>query len=648
VRGLAALCLAAAGCAGVFDLEYVADPEPPLPLESRVTGTGVTHVISNDVQREPAVTDVPFEAVWHVILDDGREPTVEQSTGGAFTFLRASDTQAYRLYTNVVGYHLEVDSDATTQVLSAPSWGRPDRESPDVNTGLEYRITGVPSSGTARVNTTGLWTSTGGAPPDAFRIEWTNAVSLDGTVGILRASKNDRAYWVFDQSQGAYTATVGYRSDDIEMTQGQTFTVSEAYTAANRDQCIRVTVPLGDELQRLAAAGIGPANGLSGYWAVSSTATPDLSPGIGFFVASSAGTSNVEDLDVQVANPYAGHSLLVTAAVGRQRFITAEGALNPVAVADITQYFVVPSTTCTVSTTVAANVAIATNIRLDDMAWTDDNSVLAADRSKPFTLAWDVSDGLADGFRVDLLKVAAIGTATSIQLAGRWHTRNREIVIDPPLLDPLGTYVALIDIESGRPNGTADSTISYPFAYSFVSSASFRVPGPSSRRRNRVGGGGFDLVVGAQRLVVPAVLADSLRVLLAHETLGLRQAVAHALEVFAVLVAPQPTELLEHPLLVLSPPLAEPLRGERAVAERTQCHDAGLVGRRERLAHDGFDAEAAQLPVMGAVAAARDDRQVREVMQDVLGDLRRLGGIVDGEDEQPRALAAGRVEQLDA
>src|SRR6185503_19144314 len=151
----------------------------------------------------------------------------------------------------------------------------------------------------------------------------------------------------------------------------------------------------------------------------------------------------------------------------------------------------------------------------------------------------------------------------------------------------------------------------------------------------RVEGGGVGAVVGAEGFVVPAGVALEVDggVLVAHEALGFFEGALGALEVAGAVAAPEIAELLDDGLLVVAPAAGEAVGRVGAVAEVLEGFDGGLVGGAEGLAEDFADAELAELEVVGAVDAASEDGEVREVLADAFGDLGGGRGVVDGEDE---------------
>ena len=84
----------------------------------------------------------------------------------------------------------------------------------------------------------------------------------------------------------------------------------------------------------------------------------------------------------------------------------------------------------------------------------------------------------------------------------------------------------------------------------------------------------------------------------------------------------------------------------RLPAEQLERAARAHQRRVERLALDQAHADLAQLQVVLHVACARDDRELREVLEDEPGHLQALLDVVDREDEHARLRGARRAQQI--
>jgi len=104
---------------------------------------------------------------------------------------------------------------------------------------------------------------------------------------------------------------------------------------------------------------------------------------------------------------------------------------------------------------------------------------------------------------------------------------------------------------------------------------------------------------------------------------------------------------LELRLVVLAKERHRVLRSRLVEAQPEERVARGLEARREGLAMDDADTEIAQPEVVDAVAGARDDLEVREVLAHHGRRFDRRLHVVDRKNEQLRILRLGRVQKLE-
>ncbi|NVB84510.1 MAG: hypothetical protein HOV81_39410, partial [Kofleriaceae bacterium] len=459
---VALLLFAGLGCDSVFGLQHIDGPPdgqlvaPDLP-DTYVTGRRSWHLVTNDPQRRPMLAEVPLPTPWTVELDDGTRPTVTMHDDGSFEFARAHAGQAYRLIasTNV----FEVQHTSASLELAQSYYGRLERDPVTPGTTLGYTVPNAVQTATtvAYVNTTGLWSSTQAPNVSSFTLDWTKQGSLSGPAGLLRVDENDRAFYILDDNVGGYTATIGYRADDITIPAGGTPAITGAYSAAVRDSCIHVLANHASVAARLTQAGMTGSKVAN--WIVRSVPIAANGPFVGFATASAGqvGTLSNVDMNMMTANPYPGHDLVLSQSVFAARTFTAPGA-TAATLYEGSQHYVIPATSCAAPTVLDGAAAIPSDFMIDGVPLTADGQPLAVPRPGSITFSFR-ADGAADRYRVDVYEIFKnASAATGFRLVTQIYSQKTDIRIDSSLLQAGGSYTLLGVAEVGYPTAPVGDT----------------------------------------------------------------------------------------------------------------------------------------------------------------------------------------------
>lgn len=466
---LALLLLAGVGCDSVFGLQHIDGPPdghvvaPDLP-DTYVAGRRTWHLVTNDAQRRPMLSEVPVPVPWTVVLDDGTQPTVTVHDDGSFEFARSRVGQAYRLI--APSHEVEIQHTSGNLELGPTAYGRLDRDLVTPGTKLSYMISNATQTPTtvAYINTTGLWSSTQAPNVSMFTLDWTKQGSLYGEPGLLRVDQNDRAFYILDDNVGGYTATIGYRADDISIPAGGMPAIAGAYSTAIRDSCIHVLANHASVALRLEQAGIvGPklAN-----WIVRAVPIASNGPFIGFATASAGqvGTLSNVDMNITTANPYPGHDLVLSQSVFSARTFAAPGA-TPITLYEGTQHYVIPATSCATPTVLDGAAAIPTNLTVDGTPIVAEGQPVAVPRPGSVTFSFTAT-GAADRYRVDLYELfKAADNTTGLRLVTQIYSQKSEIPVDSSLLEAGRSYTLIAVVEVGYPYAIVGdmARISYPY-----------------------------------------------------------------------------------------------------------------------------------------------------------------------------------------
>lgn len=477
---VALLLFAGLGCDSVFGLQHIDGPPdgqvvaPDLP-DTYVTGRRTWHLVTNDAQRRPMLSELPLPTLWTVELDDGEKPTVTVHDDGSFEFARAHVGQAYRL----IASGFEVQHTSPHLQLAPSFYGRLERDAVTPGTTLGYTVPNAVQTPTtvAYVNTTGLWTSTRAPNVSSFTLDWTKQGALYGAPGLLRVDQNDRAFYILDDSAGGYTATIGYRADDITIPAGGTPAITGTYSMAVRDSCIHVLANHASVAMGLTQAGMTGTKVAN--WIVRAVPIAANGPFIGFVTASAGQSSTLSNVDMNImtANPYPGHDLVLSQSVFAVRTFTAPGATTATTVYEGTQHYVIPATSCATPSVLDGAAALPTSFSIDGVPLTTDGQPVSVPRPGSVTFSFTAT-GAADRYRVDVYEIfKGASAATSFRLVTQIYSQKTDIRIDSSLLEAGRSYTLLGVAEVGYPNAPVGdmSTISYPFGIGFQFTSMFTV-----------------------------------------------------------------------------------------------------------------------------------------------------------------------------
>lgn len=449
---------------------------PPGPAMTVTARELLRDVRSNDATHVPVTADQPMPGLAVQLLDDaGTASDVAVGSDGTFSF-QAAPGAPYRLavQSEIQLQPVEYLLDASALDLAPTLVGHYPRAIAPPGTTLTANVAAAPATGLAVIASIGLWTqivrSTG--TNGAFTVDWSQAGSVSGPMGLLDASAFDRAYWTNLDGVGSYYATTAACSEDFTMVAGTDNTLSCTAAAVPFDRCTHVVAHADAETMRLAAAAPTSYAAPFWRWVLFAVPAPALGPIGGLTLAYYTYTSGDLDLPVTFGNPFPGHDVSLAMQHFRSRTIALPGAAELTIYAS-TQHFVRPAGDCTTASETSGSIAIPTTPVLDGVTLADDGVELALDRTAQHVVTWDVaSPGSTDYWAVRLYTVAAPANQTTLALARSWITEHHAVTIDPGVFVKGATYLIEIDAVTGYPGAAHGDfrTTSYPAATYAVSS----------------------------------------------------------------------------------------------------------------------------------------------------------------------------------
>jgi hypothetical protein len=420
-----------------------------------VTGHAIVRDAINDALHQPTVVELPWHSITaSVELADGSTPPVTIAADGTFSFPRTAADQPYRL--TVVtdnGAPVEYQLAAPHVEIAGRIAGHYDRTPPTAGTLLQVSLPGAPGGGASNVQTTGLWTQTqrSSGGNDNFTIDWTAAGSLSGTLGMLDASKQDRAYFTILDAGGTatpqYTRITNVCSADLTLTAGATTPATCALAAQPQDHCAHLAVHVVTEMNRLvtALAG-GPSYPIVGYqWLIQAIPVASFGPVAGLTLATQSGNIlPATDLDrdqTTFGNPFPGHSLALVMSVVRARTIALPSTTG-VNLNAATTVWTTLAPDCSTTSDLGSVIAYPSLPTLDGVRLDNDGLTVALDRTRDHELAWSVAaSGSVDYWLARVWAVVNVANTTQLQLRRTWVTLDPHVSIDPAVFEANTTYV---------------------------------------------------------------------------------------------------------------------------------------------------------------------------------------------------------------
>jgi hypothetical protein len=451
---------------------------------SLVTGRTRVADVRNDAQHVPQAGDSALRSVVAMVRQpDATWAAVDVAADGSFSFA-SPGVHGYRFaVANDGGPVAELQLAAPHLELANRLGARYERAPVPAGTALQVSLTGVPATGIAWIQSTGVWTNfqRANGTNASFTQSWTNAL------GLLDAGAHDRAYATILDSVGAappYATITAACSADVTMTGGAATPMACSLAPAPLDHCMHLHLGYAGESARLVASTPVVYPSLTYAWNIYVAPAPSLGP-VGILEVAGQGNtvSPAVDLDrdqVKYAQPFPGHAPMLVMTMERYRSF-ALPATTPVNLYLYTQHHVPAAPDCTTVTSGTSTVAIAGVPSLAGTALSTDNQKLTIDRSGDLDLSWPVgADGRADYWQVGLFSVVASGGATTLVPARSWIVTDTHVALDPALLVAGTPYLVEIFASEGFENSASGDfrTVSYPdatFAVSQQSSAIFEV-----------------------------------------------------------------------------------------------------------------------------------------------------------------------------
>ncbi len=464
-----------AGCDLVLGLEE----RPTFALD--VSIFTATREVRNDPAGLPVTLIVDRPRVTPtVILADDSVPEVVALADGRYSFVRATEDQAYR-----VSFDSDVEYQGSTRDLTIEDFviGRADRSAPsavDVKQTIQDSV--LSTATTAYLVTTGLWTETphtaGTGTNQSFTLNWSAAVIPDrfyDAVGVVEASKHDRAYAVSQTTAtvaaGSYRRVTSACENSGWVALGTNVAVDLSCTTMPvTDACEQVHASPAEALELLATV-VDPLiyTGQQHGWEIGAVPAPDHQPQFGLTLAwkqvgTAAGTA-AWDAPVTFGNPVPGHAVGVRTQAGRSRQVLAPGATTGAGLGADIKSWRPAGAACGDAIPPQPVGLVASATSFAGVQLVQDGIRIGVDRNQLAVLEWStVGTGNVDYYQVVLHEVARSFNGTFIAPRRTYVTTSTSIAVASGLLEAGKLYVFSIAVHDGYPMGSSGDfvTLGYP------------------------------------------------------------------------------------------------------------------------------------------------------------------------------------------
>lgn len=460
-----------------------------------VSGRDVVRNVINTATRTPVIVeDIPIRSlVVNQLLPDRTSVPVAVAPDGTFSFTAEGPWRAEVITDGGIPTEYQLSTDKLD--LSLRVVGRYDRPAVPANTTLSVSVSGAPGGGTALIASTGLWTQSyrSGGSNGSFTIDWSNSAgTLSGDASLLDAAQYDRVFYATIEGTGSpqYQALSSSCTSDVTMIGGGATQITCGATQIVADRCLHLVAPQGAETLRLTTATAdGPAQpSYQAYWITQALPAPTLGPIAGLWIAydiPGAGTTQPADIDrdINFGNPYPGHDIAVLMAATKSRTFSL-GAAAPTTLGATTVHYVRAQPDCTTPTEIPQVVAIPSFASIDGIRLTSDAMTITLDRTRLHRITFDIAaEGDADYYSVRIIEISiSTDNKTTLSIRRVYVTTEREVVLDPAMLEVGRTYVIETNAVIGNPDAKSGDFRNWSFpatpqAGASVMSAAFRVDG---------------------------------------------------------------------------------------------------------------------------------------------------------------------------
>lgn len=424
--------------------------------------------VVDEVPAQPQPVRVTFE--------DGTTAPVEVAGDGELQFAVPSADSGYRLRVLFEDRPFEIQHTANDLVFTRRALGRRDRVAPAQRTDVH-----VPDlvSNLGRLVSTGVYTST--HLGSDVGLDWRDAASLSGPVGLLDASRHDRLY-LFDREKLATPYTRLSRVVQLAptMVDGGALTVPDAFMPLALDRCALVVGQREAVEQRLALLPDYTARLTN--WAITAAPAPGLSPN-GIVLANHDEVGPTTELRVEPTfpHPFPTMPLLASMRVQANRAYAYPGAAPRTLPAFIVVYdrLEAPDTACVSnSVLLRSSIAVPGDVAIGGVVIDRDDRELALPAAGPVAVTWEVAvEGEVDQWIATLIELQAADGVTQLRVAMTALVVDRRAVFDREDFAPGGYYLVRIEGRRGFP-GARDGVFgeaAYPMEEVVVGSRMFRV-----------------------------------------------------------------------------------------------------------------------------------------------------------------------------
>ena len=480
---------ALAGC----DWAYSLDRPPEQPTTVEVTYRRIA--LSNLADMPVRVPVAYPELAVRVELADGTVLEPIPDAEGKLSFQRFGE-EPYRIRFTAPG---EIPNE---YLLATPTLDvgikrtvRPDAVEPADTTRLVVDIpdADIVSDTATLLHATGVWAQRSSPGPSAnrkFDLEWKREGGFLGLPGLLDASKGDRLFCSQHEVEASPTYVALSEVGEVAnptMADGETTTVTCTLQPVPRDKCLRLAVGHAAENVRLKAvstsfvdtqtltvvlAAPDPVHSPAGHWLANQ-------------YVSAMGDAGALDFrgDVQFAQPFPNHRVVVEARTSRTRALSLPGTGKDLAFGlSMSRFFVVDPEDgpCTQTADTSAQIAIPSSPDIAGTGLVADETPVTIDREKRVPITWSLGPGgTTDRFVVRLFEVQIVNMIPIFVGVQQWVTTStdRSIDIDPDVLVAGKRYSITVETNLGIPGAAEGNMVDfvYPLAIAGYPSPTFIV-----------------------------------------------------------------------------------------------------------------------------------------------------------------------------
>jgi hypothetical protein len=452
-------------------------------LEGVTTGRIVDRFVVNDEMGRPLLQERVIPAAElkpSVIFEDGSmSPVAYREQDGVFSFANPTGLH-YELRYETAGTARAFQHAAPHVVTGHYAAGRRDRVPVTRPTTLSFQQTPA-LTGQAWITSTGLWTQSAAGNGSNGSVNWMNAGSFSGALGLLDASRFDRVHYVLTGTVLGYSTITAHSSYAVTQIDGVALTAAGPLASVtNRDLCVDVAHLAATELARIKTVYPSATGGSTG-WSITAAPARDVRPHFGHSLAFATATTAADGTTAaRFVNPYPGTLLVATMTTNATVSIgyrtnggvtfgvdsRIEVAVDPTDASCSTAAMLQPTTALSGNATIAGTPIDAAD------------KMVTLPAGAPFVIAtWTtVRPGPAHVYNVTLHELeddGAGGTTTAVR--GGWQSSEQRVMIPAALLVKGHEYVLQFQTTTGMPNAAAGDhlTVEYPWQVNNSYSLSF-------------------------------------------------------------------------------------------------------------------------------------------------------------------------------